>query len=403
MSAVREEPGRLGVYVDAVYRRIGARISTDRAFLLFVAEVATHFDGLLLLGRTIDTPESADYELPSNVELAELPHYTSLLHPLQVLRAFPGTVRAMWRGLDRVDTVWVIGPNPFDPILIACALLRRRRLALGVRQDTGAYFASRVPGKFWWPAVAAMRGVDGVYKRLARRVPTVVVGEAIAAQYGGGRPNVLAMTVTLMRADDVASRPADRDWSGTIELLTVGRLEQEKNPLLLVEALAALERSQPGRFRLTWLGRGPLENDVIAAAERLDVRGLISLKGYVPFGHELFNVYRAAHLFVHVSLTEGVPQVIVEALANGVPVVATDVGGIRAAFGSPAAVRLVPPDDLSALVTAIEEATADPLGRDERSRQGLALARRLTLELEAARVARFLAGALEPTMEPGAT
>lgn len=392
MSGPRGETGRLGVYVDAVYRRIGDRVSTDRAFLLFVAETAAHFDGLTLLGRTIDTPESADYELPPDVELVELPHYTSLLHPLEVLRAFPGTVRAMWRGLDGVDTVWVIGPNPFDPILMAVALVRRRRLALGIRQDSSAYFASRVPGGSWWPAVAAMRCIDAVYKVLARRVPTTVVGEAIAERYGGGRPNVLAMTVTLMRADDVASEPADRDWSETIELLTVGRLEREKNPLLLVEALAALERSQPGRFRLTWLGRGPLEEEVIAAAERLDVRRLISLRGYVPFGRELFDVYKAAHLFVHVSLTEGVPQVIVEALANGVPVVATDVGGVRAAFGNPGAVLLVPPDDLQALVAAIQELAADPLGRSERSRRGLELARRLTLENEAARVARFLAG-----------
>jgi glycosyltransferase involved in cell wall biosynthesis len=390
MPAAREEPGRLGVYVDAVYRRIGNRVSTDRAFLLFVAEVAAHFDGLTLLGRTLDTPESADYELPPEIELVELPHYTSLLHPLQVLRAFPGTVRAMWRGLDRVDTVWVIGPNPFDLILIAVALVRRRRLALGIRQDTKAYFASRVPGGLWWPAVTAMRGVDAVYRALARRVPTLVVGEAIAEQYGSGRPNVLAMTVTLIRAEDVAPEPADRDWSDTIELLTVGRLEREKNPLLLVEALAALERSHPGRFRLTWLGRGPLEDEVIAAAERLDVRRLISLRGYVAFGPELFDVYRAAHLFVHVSLTEGVPQVIVEALANGVPVVATDVGGVRAAFGEPGAALLVPPDDLSALVAAIEEAAADPVGREERSRRGLESARSLTLQAEAERVARFL-------------
>jgi glycosyltransferase involved in cell wall biosynthesis len=389
MRRPRGEPGRIGVYVDAVYRRIGQRVSTDRAFLLFVAEVSKHYDGLTLLGRTIETPESADYELPQAVELVELPHYTSLLHPREVLRAFPGTVRAMWRGLDGVHTVWVIGPNPFDLIVIACALVRRRRLALGVRQDTRAYFASRVPGARWWPFVAAMRGVDGVYRLLARRVPTTVVGEAIAEQYGRGRRNVLPMTVTLMRAADVAAEPAQRDWSGPIELLTVGRLEQEKNPLLLVEALAALERSYPGRFRLTWLGRGPLEEQVHAAAERLGVRGLIEQRGYVPFGPELFAVYRAAHLFVHVSLTEGVPQVIVEALANGVPVVATDVGGVRGAFEGTA--LLVPPDDLRALVAAVEEAVADEAGREERGRRGLELARRLTLEAEAERVARFLA------------
>jgi len=106
--------GRLGIYVDAVFRRDGARVSTDRAFLLFAAEVGSRFDGLALFGRTLDTPEAADYDLHEAAELVELPHYTSLLHVAEVVRALPGTVRAMWRGLDRVDTVWVIGPNPYD-------------------------------------------------------------------------------------------------------------------------------------------------------------------------------------------------------------------------------------------------------------------------------------------------
>jgi glycosyltransferase involved in cell wall biosynthesis len=80
-----------------------------------------------------------------------------------------------------------------------------------------------------------------------------------------------------------------------------------------------------------------------------------------------------------------VPQVIVEALASGTPVVATDVGGVRGAFGD--AVALVPPRSREALVEAVLHLAADPVFRDDLVARGLALARTLTLEAEAARVA----------------
>ena len=110
---------------------------------------------------------------------------------------------------------------------------------------------------------------------------------------------------------------------------------------------------EPGRYHLTWVGRGPLESDVLALAGRLGVLERITFHGYVAFGEELFDLYRKADMFVHVSLTEGVPQVIVEALACGTPVVATAVGGVEAAFGTPGAALLIPPADKRALVAAI--------------------------------------------------
>ena len=104
-------PRRLGIYVDAVYRRTREHGSTDRAFLLFAAEVGARFDGLVLFGRTLDTPETADYELHEATQFVELPYYTSLLHLGEVARALPGTFRAMWRGLDLVDPSRSSGPT----------------------------------------------------------------------------------------------------------------------------------------------------------------------------------------------------------------------------------------------------------------------------------------------------
>jgi glycosyltransferase involved in cell wall biosynthesis len=95
-------------------------------------------------------------------------------------------------------------------------------------------------------------------------------------------------------------------------------------------------------------------------------------------------------VFLHVSLTEGVPHVLVEALSSGTPIVATDVGGVRSALEDGAAGLLVPPGDAAALTTALFQLVDDDALRTRLVEHGLGLARERTLENEAARVAAFL-------------
>ena len=112
----------------------------------------------------------------------------------------------------------------------------------------------------------------------------------------------------------------------------------------------------------------------------------------MPFGPELLSLYRAAHGFVQVSLTEGVPQVLVEAVASATPVVATDVGGVSDLLEGGAAGLLVPPSDLEALTGAVLRVCDDRNVRESLIARGLELAERLTFEAEAARVAAFVRG-----------
>jgi glycosyltransferase involved in cell wall biosynthesis len=383
---------RLGIYVDDVYRvdpGARSRISTDRAFLLFACEVGSRFERLVLFGRAMASPAPADYVLPPDVELVALPHYESLHRLTQVVRGAVRTAIAMWRGLGRVDSVWVFGPHPFALLLVALATVRRKKVILGVRQDTLAYFRARL-GTQWAPVLASVLVLDAAYRLLARRLPTTVVGAAIARSYGE-RETVLVFTVTLVRRRDIVVVPADRDYGETVELLTIGRLEPEKSPFVLLDAVAELERRFPGRYRLTWIGRGALEDAVAARCVELGIDQLVERRGYVRFGEELLRLYRAAHVFVHVSLTEGVPQVLVEALACGTPVVATDVGGVRGLLADGGAGLLVQPGDAQALAAAVVRVVADDRLRTELVARGLALARGRTLEAEAERVARFLA------------
>ena len=118
--------------------------------------------------------------------------------------------------------------------------------------------------------------------------------------------------------------------------------------------------------------------------------------GHVPNGPELFKLYRASDVFVHVARTEGLPQVLTEAQAAGLPIVATDVGGVRAGLGGGDEALLVPPNDAEALAAAITRLASDSEVRANFRKLGIARARALTLERQAARVAAFISGSEVP-------
>jgi glycosyltransferase involved in cell wall biosynthesis len=106
-------------------------------------------------------------------------------------------------------------------------------------------------------------------------------------------------------------------------ITAAGLLEPRKRFDLIIGQLAPLLRS--GRAQLLLAGDGPAAAALRARAEALDVAGAVRLLGYVDDLPQLFAV---SDLFVHASSAEGVPQVVVQALAAGVPVVATTVEGL---------------------------------------------------------------------------
>jgi len=386
--------GRLGVYIDAIYDLVegppGRSISTDRSFLLFVCEVGAGFDSLCLFGRARRVENEAEYVIPASTRFVPLPYYPNLRQIPDVLRATAGTLIALWRGLEQVDVIWAFGPHPFSVALASMAIVRRKRVILGVRQHSVVLYRTRLRGKQRIPGLMAVRAVEFLYRLLARWSLVTVQGDELVERYGGERPTLLKMTESIVRDREIVVLPTVRDWNRAVGLLTVGRLEPEKNPNLLVRAIAELEQRRPGRYRLVWVGRGPLEASVLALARELGVRERIDFRGYVPFDQGLLGLYRDAHAFLHVSLSEGMPKVVIEALASGTPIVATDVGGVRAALDDGRAAILVPADDLDALVGAVLRLTDDQALRDRLATDGLELARTMTLEAEAARVVGFI-------------
>jgi glycosyltransferase involved in cell wall biosynthesis len=380
------------VYTDYVYHRVADRVRSERAFSIFLAHVAAQLDGpVRIAGRLSPDPEGGRYEIGDDVEFVALPWYPSLTSAA-ALPALARSLAITWRAIGSVDRVWLLGPHPLILLLALFAIVRRRALVLGVRQDFPAYVGSRHPGNRALGAAAWL--LERSFRLLGRFCSVVVVGPELARNYSHSR-RLLETSVSLVPAAGIVESPPALAPSagpgGTI--LSVGRLDTEKNPLLLAEVLDRLVAAG-GDWRLEVCGEGPLADELEADLRRRGLADRAELAGYVPFDGGLERRYRDARVLLHSSWTEGLPQVLIEALAAGLPVVASNVGGIAAALGD--AVALVEPGDAEAAAAAITAVVTDDAMRALLVEAGLAYVRSHTLELESARVAAFVAGKISP-------
>lgn len=140
-------------------------------------------------------------------------------------------------------------------------------------------------------------------------------------------------------------------------ILFVGNVLESKGAVVLAEACGRLAGGG-AEFTCYVVGRGPDANKVLATAERYAVGGRVVLVGPKPQS-ELPDWYRAADVVTLPSFSEGIPNVLREAIACGVPFVATGVGGIPELVRGLAA-QLVPPGDPVALAEALRSTLADP-------------------------------------------
>ncbi len=186
--------------------------------------------------------------------------------------------------------------------------------------------------------------------------PVAIAGEvarSIHALYG-------VEPVTIANGIDTAAfhRPEARlPWrrangfqAEDILILSAARLEPQKNPLALIEAFALAAPGGAG-CRLLLAGEGSLLDAARACALRLGVTGSVHFLGVREDMPEILN---ACDIFALASDWEGHPLAVMEAMAAGLPVVATAVGGVPELVASGVTGLLAPPRDAASLAAALQ-------------------------------------------------
>ena len=168
-------------------------------------------------------------------------------------------------------------------------------------------------------------------------------------------PNGIDSTYEQVSSSDVAEVTRRLGAAETKIILVVGRYSREKGQDRIPRIAADL-MARRDDFQFILIGEGPDEEDLRALIAREGVGDRVELH---PFVADIRPYYRAATLCVLPSRREGMPNVVLEALLMGCPLVSMDVGGVREIVSTGVEALVVPQDDVGSLVRAIESVLDD--------------------------------------------
>ncbi len=181
-------------------------------------------------------------------------------------------------------------------------------------------------------------------------------------------------------------RPAERPPDGELDVLCVGRLVRVKGQAVLIDAVAELRRRGVA-VRATLVGDGPEREALERRAAGLGLANAVTFTGSLG-QPEVRREYERAGAFCLPSFAEGIPVVLMEAMAMEIPVVTTTVAGIGELVEDGVSGLLVRPSRDDQLVDALERLATDPALRERLGRAGR---EKVEAEFEIGRSARMLA------------
>lgn len=296
--------------------------------------------------------------------------------PAGYAASLASTSRALARVVRGSDVVWLKLPTVHA--MLAWPHLRRAQVV--VTQQMGDAEGGLVLAYPRWGFLRHLlrRACTG----LARRADVAAfVSRDLAARYGGGRPDLVVANESQVSEDLVLRAPPPLA-PGPFRVAYAGRLAPEKCVDDLLRAIAAV----PGSA-LTVVGDGPRRAALEALARDLGIADRVRWHGYVPWGPGLLSILRGCAVLCLPSATEGLGLVIVEAMSQGLPVVATRVGGIPELVQDGVTGLLVDvrrPDRLAAALRALRD---EPGLRARLAANALETARRNTVERQLAPLA----------------
>lgn len=282
------------------------------------------------------------------------------------------------RAIAEADLLWL--RLPASNALLALAATRRHRVPYFVWLAGSAAGVARAQHRPWplgWAARAVGGAYDAVGALAARSGPLITLDA-----------DLFASVVSQAEVEQTRAMAAPMRGSSPWRVVWAGRMAGGKGLPELVEAIQLLVDGGSD-VTLVLIGDGPSRPSIERLLARLPAERVEDY-GYVGDRDAYMTLLRSGDVLVHPSRAEGVPKVLVEAMAAGLPIVAADAGAVRGVLDDGGRGRIVRQGDIPALASALGELLDEPAQRAVLRQRALDWAADHTSEAQAHRLVRRL-------------
>jgi phosphatidylinositol alpha-1,6-mannosyltransferase len=374
----------------------GGLWEAEGSFARYVDSLAPFFTEVVLSVPVYDTPPASGSRVKAtNVRLAPLPFFPG---PRQFYPRLPLMLSRLRAWVRQCDVIHLRVPTPAAIFAFRIARSRQKPVFLLV---VGDYLAllPHLPyrGLKKWLFGAYVAFEERALRHMTGQSLTFVNGAALRQKHERHGARVVETKTTTLSLEDISTR-TDTCASSRIRLLTVSRIDPRKGLQVLPEAVARLVAAGHD-VSLDLIGPtigliGDQEADAIRdEARRLGVADRVNLRGPVALD-QLMSLYRDFDVFVLPTRPgEGIPRVLLEAMAGGLPIVTTHVSGIASLITN-GQNGLLNGGSTAEVAADVERLLSTPALRQHLIREGYATARAHTLERQATEMMRTVASEL---------
>lgn len=315
-----------------------------------------------------------------NIEIFPLPEPdgSGLRRKLALLAWLPCHLPQIWREIARADAVHTPVPGDIGFIGLLIALLQRKPLFV------------RHCGTWGEPVTHADRLLLWLLEKIAGGRNVVLATGGAEAPPSVKNPHIRWIFSTSLTQSELDSIHPAVAWDGhsPLRLVTVGRVTDGKNMAAIIDSLPAIRAVHP-ETTLDILGEGEARLALEARASDLGLRSVITFHGNVSHA-QVLDILSHSHLFVFPSRTkEGFPKAVLEALACGLPVIATRISVIPQLLQNGAGL-LLDATTAEAVASATLQVASNPAHMAKMGRLARDVAQGYTLEAWAAAIGEHL-------------
>ena len=372
----------------------GALWEAEGSFARYVDSIAPYFDRVILAVPVFDTPPASGSRVrATNVTLAPLPYFPG---PRQFYPKLVSMRSRLRQWVGQCDVIHLRVPSPAAIFAFRIAEAQRKPIFLLVVGDYEAllpHLGYRGVKKFLFGRYVAFE--EWALRYMTRRALTFVNGAALRAKHQQDGVTVHETKTTTLSLSDLSSR-TDTCTGARILLLCVSRIDPRKGLRSLPEMVHGLAAAGHD-VTLDIVGPpigliGESERDaILAEASRCGVSDRVNLRGPVALD-QLLPMYREFDLFVLPTRPgEGIPRVLMEAMAAGLPIVTTNVSGIASLISDGDNGLLVPEGSTHPMIAAVRSLIDSAPLRQKLIQGGYATARAHTLERQASSLMQIVA------------